>query len=614
MATTLLDTARHTACPAYDYCRAAESYGASLTSSASCYLEKRDAQRDAQRGNRREGGSEPKDEGSAQHGTQHDTQRDGQRDEEWLPVPLTDNKAQAQAQTNRPLIKKLLALAAQARTRFDCESRENNEVETLIAAFSSLFAARLALWEAMIGATRDGRKFTDVELDHYQQAIANAQAALDTLLSTADSAVALRALCAHDHGLKERYALQFDPQMIEDINSIVGNIVNTRPTLIVGDKGIAKTQVAKFVMGLYGSDPIIVSVKGDMMSDELIGKIKHDRVNNTFVFQEGMLLTAMRTGLPILLDEINFGDQAIIARLQDILLRRPGEAVSVQESDGEPLVIQPGFAVIATANEASQRYRHREILDPAIRDRFSIVMRSYPDMSGDPIADLPPRLLRLALSSAVDRWGTVSRHIDLRMLEGFVRLAHATEYLYSVPAKDVALDIDADTITSSVIEESQPLMTDCITPRTLSKLIADCAQGNLPNTRLDTKLVLRTIRSLDQAGSTHNLLMAHQVRLLLDIGTDGSLPLVAEGGAAITEFIDLDDEGFVGLDVPADAAAGTGIAAGTADAPGTPASGSFASPTAPGGFSGLSQRAIKAILSDAGGRQGGSGTEAARPR
>ncbi len=392
---------------------------------------------------------------------------------------------------------------------------DQEEFSARLELHQALFTAHMTLWQAMIDAARQARSFTDIELDYYELLIDHAKEALQEAEEQVAEKTRSRAQCAHDYKLKDRYQIHFEDTMVKDINRLVSNIVNVRPTLIVGDKGVAKTQIAKFVMGLYGQDPIVVSVKGDMMSDELIGKVKHDRVNNTFVFQDGILLTAMRKGLPILLDEINFGDQAIIARLQDILLRRPGEQVFVQESGDEHIPIAPGFMVFATANEASLRYRHREILDPAVRDRFDIVMRSYPDLEGDPLIEAPGQLLRLALSSAVDARGVLSPYIDRVTLEGFVRLSHITQYLYAVPAKDVTLELVDDRLKSVVLEESQPLMTDCITPRTLSNVVADCADGNLPDRSFNHELIDRLLKSLDQAGSSYNYELAEQARTML---------------------------------------------------------------------------------------------------
>jgi hypothetical protein len=426
------------------------------------------------------------------------------------------------------LTAQLAKAAVSVLTGIDGWGLDNSAYQRLRILYDEVFQARLALWQAMVGSAKVGRTFTDVELDYHQAAIDKASSELRRALINADKTAALRALTAHDRELKLRYQIQFDENMAADIDRLVGNAMNSRPTLVVGDKGIAKTQVAKLVASLYGLDPIVISVKGDMMSDELIGKLKHDKTQGTFVFSEGMLLKAMREGRPILLDEINFGDQAIIARLQDILLRRPGDTVYVQESGEEPIVIQPGFTVFATANEASQRYRHREILDPAIRDRFDIITRSYPDMDGSPLLDAPDQLLRLALSSAVDDNGCPSRHISLDVLEAFTRLVHVTQFLYSTPAKDVFLDLKDGQAATSVLEEEQPLMTDCITPRTLSGIVADCANGNLPGMRLDSDIIEATLKTLDQAGSSANRDLAEQARFLLDIDNGIGLDPIGE--------------------------------------------------------------------------------------
>lgn len=464
-------------CPAYPYCKALESYGITL-GSHDCLL---------------------KSEGNKWY----------INDEILASIEkLKDNRAIA------------LALAQEAVAQLNYHESlgvDFDQVNRLIAAREDIFQARLNLWTSMIEATRNSRIFTDVELRFLSDDIEKAQKEYDKIAFTSSDSDKLCAQCAHDRKLKNRYSLQFDDEMIEDINRLVSNILNSRPTLIVGDKGIAKTQVAKFVMSLYNSEPIVISVKGDMMSDELIGKIKHDREQNTFVFQEGILLTAMRAGLPVLLDEINFGDQAIIARLQDILLKQAGESVFVQESGDETIEVAPGFIVFATANEASARYRHREILDPAIRDRFDIVIRAYPDLDIDALIDTSPSLLRIALSSAVDSWGVPSTHIDMATLEMFVRLAHATQYLYAVPGKEITIEFADDHVSSSVSEDSQPLMTDCITPRTVSKTIADCAAGNLPGIKLDSSLIEGMLEALDQAGSRSNLELAEQVAVLLDL-------------------------------------------------------------------------------------------------
>lgn len=480
-------------CPAFSYCRALESYGISLGSEPCLFITQ----------------------GGAGKRTTRVLTPDAQRHIDSTPK-------------HRSLIEALVQEALTQLARYDTAEERLETLKELTLARRKIFAARMTLWKAMLTASRHQRPFTDTELSYYSRATQEAIEAYQERAATCSGELCLAAACAYDRALKQSYSLQFDRGMIEDIDRLVGNMSNARPTLLVGDKGIAKTQVAKFVMGLYDTEPIVLSIKGDMMSDELIGKLKHDAARNTFVFEEGVLLTAMRRGLPVLLDELNFGDQAIIARLQDILLKRPGEAVSVQESGEESLRVAPGFVVLATANEASQRYRHRAILDPAIRDRFDIITRTYPDLTLDPLTQTSRSLLRIALSSAVDPWGTPSKHIDLAVLEKFVRLAHATQYLYAVPGKNVSIKFEEDHIASSVAEESQPLMTDCITPRTLSKTVYDCSSGNLPGRALNAEYLEIILASLDQAGSTHNYQIAEYVDSLLDFDYDSNFSWLPE--------------------------------------------------------------------------------------
>jgi len=390
------------------------------------------------------------------------------------------------------------------------------DVAALVEKHDAVFAARMDMWKAMIDAARGKGAFAAQDLKDHSAAIDTAVRELDAAVAAADPEQALYAQALHDKRLMDEHGLLFDAEMVADIDMLVGNVMLARPTLIVGDKGIAKTQLAKFVMSLYGTEPVVVSVKGDLMSDELIGQIKHDKENETFRFYEGAVPLAMRAGVPVLLDEINFGDQAVVARLQDILLKRPGQTAFIQEENAD-IVVQPGFTVIATANEASERYRHREILDPAIRDRFEIIARTYPDLELNPLFDDAPSVRRLAMASMVDADGQLSPYVDRDMLSALVRITAVSEHLYAVPAKEAVIQFDDNSVSSLVRESSEPILTDCITPRALCRAVEDSAGGNLPGRVLDMKLIAKLVRSLDQAGSHRNFVLVRQAALLVGI-------------------------------------------------------------------------------------------------
>ena len=395
---------------------------------------------------------------------------------------------------------------------------EQKAVTELIDGYNDTFSARISLWQAMLSATREGRNFTDAELGFYQGKLAQADVAVHEKATDSDQETVLRAQAAADHATLSEHKLLFDDQMVATVDRLVGNLMDSKPTLLVGDKGIAKTQAAKFVAELWDpeNEPVIISGHGDMMSNELIGQMEQDKDTRVFAFKEGKLVKAMREGRPVIIDEVNVGDQPVVMRLQDILLRRPGDRILIQENGGDSIEIQPGFVVFATANEASARYQHRNVLDPAFRDRYDVINLRYPDSDFTGIATqhVPRSLMRLALAAAVDEQGVLSRHIDATDLERLVRLSFVTQQGYTRPPKDARVsNLNSGQSTSNFLDE-EPVMTDCITPRTVVETVQRSANGNKPGMSLQSEME-RVIVGLDQAGSTHNQTLARRALTLL---------------------------------------------------------------------------------------------------
>jgi MoxR-like ATPase len=230
------------------------------------------------------------------------------------------------------------------------------------------------------------------------------------------------------------------------------------------------------------------------------------------VFTEGKLIQAMREGRPVVLDEVNLSDQQVMMRLQDILLKRPGQRVLLQENGNEPVEVKPGFAVIATANEASVRYHAREQLDPAFRDRFDVITVSYPDISIDHLTDLPTVNLRLGLANAITDEGYYNPHIDISDVVLLARTAHASQRLYALPAKNAGRKVSD---TADVIDDDEPLLTDCITPRKMVTLLQRVSTGTLAGTTVMGELE-RVISSLDQHGTRNQTYVKRVMKLLVE--------------------------------------------------------------------------------------------------
>lgn len=399
-------------------------------------------------------------------------------------------------------------------------SAEIAQIATVAGFYRTAFAARMGLWKRMVGAAHDGRIFTDVELECHTRLAKRRRKDLRAARANVSEDLNRRAQAVVDRELMDEHGLLFDRQMIADTDQLVGNALQKRPTLLVGDKGIAKTQLARFVASLYGHEPVLVSIKGDTRTSDLIGHAQ--AAAGDALYPEGPVPFAMREGIPVILDEINFGNQAIIARLHDILLRRPGDEVFFPEL-GEEIRVHPGFVVFATANEASSRYRQRQVLDPALRDRFEIIVRDYPDLDRDVVGAPHPSLSRMALASAIDDEGIVSRHVDPEMLEYYTDVAAMSERLYAIEAKRAARHIEDKGLLEGMPPD-RPLVEECISPRTVCRTVFDSALGNLPGRNLDLFLIDRIVASLDQDGTTHNSDTVRAVALQKGINLYDTIP------------------------------------------------------------------------------------------
>lgn len=90
-----------------------------------------------------------------------------------------------------------------------------------------------------------------------------------------------------------------------------------------------------------------------------------------FVWEDGPLLTAMRNGDILLVDEISLADDAVLERLNSVL--DPARMIVLPEKgrELEEVVAAPGFRLLATMNPGGD-FGKKE-LSPALRNRFTEV-------------------------------------------------------------------------------------------------------------------------------------------------------------------------------------------------------------------------------------------------
>jgi hypothetical protein len=158
------------------------------------------------------------------------------------------------------------------------------------------------------------------------------------------------------------------------------NIIKTNefyPVFITGLSGNGKTLMVEQVCSELNRECIRVNISIETDESDLLGG--PTLVNGNVVNRDGPVLTAMKRGAVLLIDEVDRGSNKLMC-LQGIL---EGKSY-YNKKTGEMVHAKKGFTVIATANtkgRGSEEGRYlSQILDDAFLERFPItVEQEYPD-------------------------------------------------------------------------------------------------------------------------------------------------------------------------------------------------------------------------------------------
>jgi MoxR-like ATPase len=150
------------------------------------------------------------------------------------------------------------------------------------------------------------------------------------------------------------------------------------PVFITGLSGNGKTLMVEQVCATLGRECIRVNISIETDESDLLGG--PTLVNGNVVNRDGPVITAMKRGAVLLIDEVDRGSNKLMC-LQGILEGKP----YYNKKNGEMVYPADGFNVIATANtkgRGSEEGRYlSQILDDAFLERFPItVEQEYPDV------------------------------------------------------------------------------------------------------------------------------------------------------------------------------------------------------------------------------------------
>ena len=152
------------------------------------------------------------------------------------------------------------------------------------------------------------------------------------------------------------------------------------PIFISGLSGNGKTTMVEQVCANLKREAIRVNISIETDEDDLIGG--NTLVDGNVVYREGPVLTAMKRGAVLILDEVDRGSNKLMC-LQAILEGKP----YFNKKTGETVTPAPGFNLVATANTKGRgsddgKFISANILDEAFLERFAItVEQDYPTMA-----------------------------------------------------------------------------------------------------------------------------------------------------------------------------------------------------------------------------------------
>lgn len=167
----------------------------------------------------------------------------------------------------------------------------------------------------------------------------------------------------------------------EPSEPIIGRTLTTneRSLLLEGETGTGKTAMARFIASVsHGrSQPFFrINLDGGATVDQILGK--PNLVDGNITWTDGDLITAMRVGGMVVLDEISAARPEMLFALYS-LLDDDHMIVLKDKFDCEVVYPHPDFRLIATTNPryGDVNYTGVKELNPALKDRFESIIVPY---------------------------------------------------------------------------------------------------------------------------------------------------------------------------------------------------------------------------------------------
>jgi MoxR-like ATPase len=317
--------------------------------------------------------------------------------------------------------------------------------------------------------------------------------------------------------------LVYAPFVVETMDELSDRLENGRVAFLHGETGTGKTEIAREAARRYtgGKEPELVRCHNDMDSSELTGHLALVAANQGISVSEmkqqieaevaqyieqnpvasdegkadvknlatqavlsgstvtkyimGPIYRAADEGNVVILDEANYIPPGILANLNDIMTKRPGDTIPVQEDGIAPITVQDGFGIILTGNIGDKYEGGRHEFDFAAVNRLTTVLYDYlPQTKEGKMADAAPeqkQLFMTMLTGLMDESGRiVAQSGDLERIWNLAKLARLTQ-------ESFAGKLRINNMPVGGAESNEIQLANALTNRDLLMLLKDYTFG-----------------------------------------------------------------------------------------------------------------------------------------
>lgn len=166
------------------------------------------------------------------------------------------------------------------------------------------------------------------------------------------------------------------------------------PVGLHGDTGSGKSTLP---IAAFGADLLTIQGHDELTVAEMVGQFVPVPAGvssaSGFEWVDGPLLTAVKEGRPVLVDELTRIPGTTLAKLFSVMDFR--RELTVDALGGQTFVAAPGFAVIGSWNNDGVSLHQ---IDPALRRRFPLIVHVENDYTAAQRRGVDSRLVRIAQS------------------------------------------------------------------------------------------------------------------------------------------------------------------------------------------------------------------------